>query len=196
MPAIGLRYGVVATLNSHTKGTEPTYNAGMVACEMIGANLSITRNSNPLYADDTISEDDNSITAMSLEVTGNDLTEAVRCYMLGLKKVTTGSGDTAVDTYYDTDAAAPYVGFGYIRVRRLDGVTKYEALWYYKAMFSEEAETSATKGESIEWQTPTITGRCMGVSIDSTGDLTFRKKRLFANEGDAVTWLNGLAGIS
>jgi phi13 family phage major tail protein len=183
-------------LNSHTKGTEPTYNAGMVACEMIGANLSITRNSNPLYADDTISEDDNSITAMSLEVTGNDLTEAVRCYMLGLKKVTTGSGDTAVDTYYDTDTAAPYVGFGYIRVKTLKGVKSYEGIWIYKAMFAEENENSATKGESIEWQTPTITGRAAGLMLNNVNYISFRKRALFTTFADAQTWLRTQANIT
>ena len=196
MAFIGMRHPVVATLSAHTAGSEPTYGAGKVVGHAIAGNLTITRNSNPLYGDDTIVEDDNSITAMSLELGVDDLTEEVRTYMLGLVKKTTGTGTAAVDTYYDTDAAAPYVGLGYIRVRRLDGVTKYEALWYYKAMFSEEAETGATKGESIEWQTPTITGRCMGLSIDNTGALTFRKKQYFDTESAAITWLNGLAGIT
>lgn len=196
MAFIGMRHPVVATLTAHTAGAEPTYGTGKVMGHAIAGNLSITRNNNPLYADDTIVEDDNSITAMSLEMGLDDLTEEVRTYMLGLVKKTTGTGTAAVDTYYDTDAAAPYVGFGYIRVRRLAGVTKYEALWYYKAMFSEEAENSATKNEAIEWQTPTITGRCMGLAIDSTGALCFRKKQYFDTEGDAITWLNGLAGIS
>ena len=195
MAFVGMRHPVVATLTAHTAGSEPTYGTGMVMGHSISGNLTITRNNNPLYADDTIVEDDNSITAMSLEMGLDDLTPEVRAYMLGLVKKSTGTG-TTVDTYYDTDAAAPYVGFGYIRVRRLNGVTKYEALWYYKGMFSEEAENSTTKGESIEWQTPTITARVMGLAIDSTGALTFRKKQYFDTEGDAVTWLNGLAGIS
>ena len=195
MAFVGMRHPVVATLTAHTAGSEPTYGTGMVLGHAIAGNLTITRNNNPLYADDTIVEDDNSVTSMSLELGVDDLTETVRAYMLGLVKKSTGTG-TTVDTYYDTDAAAPYVGFGYIRVRRLNGATKYEAIWYYKGMFSEEAENSATKGESIEWQTPTITARVMGLAIDSTGALTFRKKQYFDTEGDAVTWLNGLAGIS
>lgn len=196
MAFIGMRHPVVATLSAHTAGAEPTYGSGMVVGHAIQGNLTITRNSNPLYGDDTIVEDDNSITAMSLELGLDDLTATVRAYMLGLVKKTTGTGTSAVDTYYDTDASAPYVGLGYIRVRQLDGEKTYEGVWYYKAMFSEESENSATKGESIEWQTPTITGRCMGLSIDSTGALTFRKKQYFDTEGDAITWLNGLAGIS
>lgn len=196
MAFIGMRHPVVATLSTHTAGADPTYAAGMVVGHAIQGNLTITRNNNPLYGDDTIVEDDNSITAMSLELGVDDLSETVRAYMLGLVKKTTGTGTAAVDTYYDTDAAAPYVGLGYIRVRRLDGATKYQGVWYYKAIFSEESESSATKGESIEWQTPTVTGRCMGLSVDGTGALTFRKFQYFDTETAAIAWLNGLAGIT
>lgn len=196
MAFIGLRKAIAAPIATEPGNAEPTYGTGgSVIGKAIQANLTITRNNNPLYADDTIVEDDNSITAMSLELGLDDLAPEDRVKVLGLVKKTTGSNPT-VDTYYDTDASAPYVGFGYIRVRRKSGVTSYEANWLYKVMFSEETENSQTKGESIEWQTPTITGRVMGVSIDSTGALVFRKKQYFTTEGDAVTWLNGLAGIT
>ena len=68
MAFIGMRHPVVATLSAHTAGSEPTYAAGKVVGHAIAGNLTITRNSNPLYGDDTIVEDDNSITAMSLEL--------------------------------------------------------------------------------------------------------------------------------
>ena len=196
MAFIGLRKAIAAPIATEPGNAEPTYGTGgSVIGKAIQANLTITRNNNPLYADDTIVEDDNSITAMSLELGLDDLAPEDRVKVLGLVKKTAGT-NPAVDTYYDTDASAPYVGFGYIRVRRKSGVTSYEANWLYKVMFSEETENSQTKGESIEWQTPTITGRVMGVSIDSTGALVFRKKQYFTTEGDAVTWLNGLAGIT
>lgn len=195
MAFIGMRHPVVAQLEAHTDGSEPTYKAGMVIGHAIAGNLTITRNSNPLYGDDTIVEDDNGITAMSLELGTDDLEEAVRVYMLGLKSET-GFGSNAATTYYDTDESAPYVGVGYIRVRRKAGATKYQALWYYKAIFSEDSESSATKNESIEWQTPTVTGRVMGLNVGGSGELTFRKKQLFDTEAAATAWLNGLAGIT
>lgn len=196
MAFIGMRHPVVAKLASHTAGAEPTYTAGMVIGHAIAGNLTITRNNNPLYGDDVIVEDDNGITAMSLEMGLDDLEEAVRVYMLGLKEKTIGSGDSASTEYVDTDVAAPYVGVGYIRVRRKNGVTSYQAVWVYKAIFSEESEESATKGESIEWQTPTITGRCLGLDVDGSGDRAFRKKAIFTTEAAAIAWLNNLAGIT
>ena len=99
-------------------------------------------------------------------------------------------------TYYDTDKSGNDVGVGYIRVRRRNVATKFQALWIYNALFSIESENSQTKGETIEWQTPTANGRCKGLSVDGSGNRSFRKRQLFDTETAAVTWLNGLAGIT
>lgn len=196
MAYIGLRYPVVATVSGHTDGADPTYNAGKVIGHAIQANLTINRNDNPLYADDRIVEDDNGITGMSLELGLDDIPEDVQVYMLGVVKETTGSGTSAVDTYFDNDQGAPVVGVGYIRVRRKAGVTSYQAVWIYKATFGYTDETAQTKGESIEWQTPTITGRVQGVSRTGTGRLDFRAKQEFATEAEAIAWLKTKAGIT
>ena len=195
MANIGLRHLAVAKLSAHTPGAEPTYSAGVVMGKGIEANLTITRNNNPLYADDVIAEDDNGITAMSIEVRAADLENDVRVYMLGLLEKETGSGTSTVTEYHDTDKAADYVGFGYVRWRRVDGVDKFQAYWYYKVLFSEESENATTKGESIEWGTPTVTGRVMGLDVGDNAT-TFRKMRVFTSASDAVTWLNTLAGIT
>lgn len=196
MAFIGLRYPVVATMTSHTDGAEPVYGTGMVIGHAIQANLTISRNDNPLYADDRIVEDDNGITGMSLELGLDDISETVQAYMLGVVKETAGSGTSAVDTYFDNDQGAPVVGVGYIRVRRLAGVTSYQATWIYKLTFGFTDENAQTKGESIEWQTPTITGRAQGVSRTGSGRLDFRARQTFETEAAAMAWLKTKAGIT
>lgn len=192
MAFIGMRYVVAAELNAHTPGAAPTYKAGMVIGKAISGNLTITRNDNPLYADDAIAEDDRSITGMSLELGLDDLLEPAAAY-LGLVKAN-GTGDSLV--YYDTSASPKNVGVGYIRVRRKNGADVFQAVWMYKAMFSQESEKAQTKGESIEWQTPTINGRAAALDIDGTGDLVFRVKKNFDTFDDAQDYLDGLAGIT
>ena len=67
-------------------------------------------------------------------------------------------------------------------------------------MFSLTEENSQTKGESIEWQTPTINGKAFGLDTgkgaNNNGDATFRKKQNFTTEAAAEAYLDGLAGIS
>ena len=197
MAFIGMRHVVGALITSETAGSEPTYGtsgSGFIIGKAITGNLTINRNNNPLYADDAISEDDNGITSMDLELGLDDLIEDIQDKMGLLKAVTAGS--PSVTTYYDTSASAKAIGLGYIRVRRKNGVTKYQAVWIYKAIFSKNSENSQTKGENIEWNTPTVNGRCFGLPIDSTGDLSYRKIQNFDTESDAASWLNGLANYT
>ena len=196
MAFIGMRYVVAAKVASHTDGAEPTYSAGMVIGKAIQGNLTITRGNNPLRADDAIAEDDNGITAMSLELGLDDLLENVQAYLGLLKEVATGSGTSAVTEYFETSAPANDVGVGYIRVRQKDGNIIYQAVWVYNTKFSTNNENTATKGETIEWQTPTATGNCKGLLVDGSGNLTYRKKRNFSSYEDAVDYLKDLAAIT
>lgn len=191
MAFIGMRHVVAAELDTYTPGSAPTYKAGMVIGKAISGNLTINRNDNPLYADDAIAEDDRGITGMSLELGLDDLLEDASAY-LGLS-VAEGTGDTLV--YYDSTKSPNTVGVGYIRVRRKNGVDVFQAVWIYKAVFSQENEESQTKGESIEWQTPTINGRAAAVDLDGSGDMTFRVRKNFTTYAAAETYLDGLAGI-
>lgn len=195
MAFIGMRHVVAAELDSHTAGSEPSYKSGgWDVGKAIAGNLTITRNNNPLRADDVIAEDDNGITDMELELGLDDILEDIQAKMGILKEVTAGS--PSVTTYYDTSASAKDIGVGYIRVRRKNGSTKFQAIWIYKTKFSKNSENSQTKGESIEWQTPTINGKCVGLDVDGSGDVSFRKIRNFTSESDANTFLDSLAHIS
>lgn len=195
MAFIGMRHVVAAEFNSHTPGSEPTYKStGWDVGKAISGNLTITRNTNPLRADDEIAEDDNGITDMELELGVDDITEDIQAKMGMLKEVTAGSPQ--VTTYYDTTGSSKDIGLGYMRVRRKHGVTKYQAIWIYKAKFAKNSENAQTKGESIEWQTPTVNGKCAPLDVDGSGEDTFRKIRNFDTEAAANTYLDGLAGIT
>lgn len=196
MAEIGMRHIVAAPLSAHTAGAEPTYGTGFDVGMAIKGNLTITHGNNPLYADDVIAEDDNGITAMELEIGVDHLSDETEAKMGLVKAVTTGTGSSATTVYYDTDEPSKDLGIGYTRVRKKAGVTTFQGVWVYKAKFSKNAENSQTKGESIEWQTPTVNGRCAGISVSSTGELTFRKKQNFTTEEDCNEWLDGLAGIT
>lgn len=197
MAFIGLRYPVAANFSQTADGVAPTYSNGTVIGRAIQANLTKSHNNNPLYADDIIDEDDNSLTAMSLSLGLNDLLDDERAMLLGdIAVMSSGTTPTATGEYDEAGVGASPVGFGYIRVRRKGGLTKYQAVWYWKMLFAEDNEESQTKGENIEWKTPTITGRAHGCYIDSTGTAKFRRRKTFSTEAEAKAWLNTKAGIS
>ena len=200
MAFIGMRHVVAAPLTAHQPGSEPTYGTGFAVGLGMKANLTINHNDNPLYAEDSIAEDDNGITSMELELGVDDLTDEVEANMGLVKKVeqTTGSGQSAVTTatYYDTDEPAKDLGVGYMRVRQKGNKKTFQALWIFKTKFAKQSEEAKTKEEKIEWQTPTVKGRCCGLNVGGNGEMRFRKRRTFDTEAEAAAWLDELAHIT
>ena len=191
MAFVGLLYAVAAPIQTEADGQAITYGKGQVIGGMMTAEISYTRNSNPLYADDRVMEEDNSITGGTIKMGVDDVNDDARVMMLGDVK----EGDAGEEVYHETGESAPYVGTGYIRVRRTDNKTNYIAYWVHKAIFGIGTESAKTKGQNIEWQTPTLEGSIMGVKNNAALQTRFRERRTFTKESEARAWLNKKAGI-
>ena len=191
MAFVGLLYAVAAPIQTEADGQAITYGKGQVIGGMMTAEISYTRNSNPLYADDRVMEEDNSITGGTIKMGVDDVNDDARVMMLGDVK----EGDAGEEVYHETGESAPYVGTGYIRVRRKDNMTNYIAYWVHKAIFGIGTESAKTKGQNIEWQTPTLEGSIMGVKNNAALQTRFRERRTFTKESEARAWLNKKAGI-
>lgn len=191
MAFVGLLYAVAAPIQTEADGQAITYGKGQVIGGMMTAEISYTRNSNPLYADDRVMEEDNSITGGTIKMGVDDVNDDARVMMLGDVK----EGDAGEEVYHETGESAPYVGTGYIRVRRKDNKTNYIAYWVHKAIFGIGTESAKTKGQNIEWQTTTLEGSIMGVKNNAALQTRFRERRTFTKESEARTWLNKKAGI-
>ena len=191
MAFVGLLYAVAAPIQTEADGQAITYGKGQVIGGMMTAEISYTRNSNPLYADDRVMEEDNSITGGTIKMGVDDVNDDARVMMLGDVK----EGDAGEEVYHETGESAHYVGTGYIRVRRKDNKTNYIAYWVHKAIFGIGTESAKTKGQNIEWQTPTLEGSIMGVKNNAALQTRFRERRTFTKESEARAWLNKKAGI-
>lgn len=191
MAFVGLLYAVAAPIQTEADGQAITYGKGQVIGGMMTAEISYTRNSNPLYADDRVMEEDNSITGGTIKMGVDDVNDDARVMMLGDVK----EGDAGEEVYHETGESAPYVGTGYIRVRRKENKTNYIAYWVHKAIFGIGTESAKTKGQNIEWQTPTLEGSIMGVKNNAALQTRFRERRTFTKESEARVWLNKKAGI-
>ena len=134
---------------------------------------------------------DNSITGGTIKLGVDDASDEARVMLLGDVK----EGEAGEETYHETGESAPYVGTGYIRVRRKDNKTSYIAYWVHKAIFGLGTESAKTKGQSIEWQTPTLEGSIMGVKNNPALQVRFRERRMFARESEARAWIDKKAGI-
>lgn len=84
-----------------------------------------------------------------------------------------------------TGDSANYVGYGFITAEMLDGVQKYRACLLRKVKFQEGEESYETKGDSIVFKTPSLSGVAMG-----TNQTDWRiKSPYFDTEAEADEWL-------
>lgn len=196
MAKIGLLFPVMAPIAAENYGEPPVYGEGFVVGKAISAEKSITVNSTPLYGDDAVAENDTSFASGTLTLgvtdfgTTRDSNLAVQAKILGHRIMTINGAEVLRKSQSDE---APYLGTGYYKTKMISGEKFYEATWLYKTQYQEPSESTNTKGQSVEWQTPTITGNIMLVE-GMDGD-TWEDTAQFATRQEAENWLKSLANI-
>ena len=191
-PNVGMMYPVWAPLTTHTDGSMPTYGTGRVIQEARNATITRTYNDNPLYGDDRIVDDDNSLTALTMTFESTGLSNEDRKALLGEEDY----GTSGVSGQWVSDNETPWGGFGFIRKMRLDGVKKFEAWVTLKIKFTEESQATNTREGSISWGTPTLNGRAAGLYVDSTDKQRFQLHKDFDTIAAAKSWLNTMLNVS
>lgn len=148
MATIGLRDVYYAKLKTDPVGGTATYDTPVRIVGAISANVNPNSSSASLFADDGPQDTAATLGEISLELNMSDLPLATQAELLGhtiedgvLKKK---GGDVP-----------PWVAIGF---RTLKSNGSYRYYWLNKGKFATPEEDLKTKGDSIEFQTPTITG--------------------------------------
>lgn len=141
-----------------------------------------------LYGDDGKAEYDKEF--KYAEVTLNTTTLPVQAHNILFGHEVKQDGDGMVNVKFRTTDTPNYVGFGIYVKEKVDGVKKYVAMWMYKVKFTEGQESFKTKGDNIEYQTPSISGQAIGIS-----DNSWKETRIFDTEKEAQEWIDEMAGI-
>lgn len=189
MAKIGLKYPVAAVIKTEPTSGFPTYDTGFIVGKAISCEKNLESNNNPLYADDAVVENDTSFAngtlTLGVDDFGNTTEEGmeIQAKLLGHEIVTDGTTKVLRRKAGDN---ASNVGFGFYKTKIIRNVKMYEATLLYKVKFQLPSESANTKGESIEWQTPSIEGRIM--AIDAGG--TYEDTAIFETESEARDWLN------
>lgn len=143
-------------------GNTVTYSNGGIAGHAISYSLSAERGDNvDLYADNEIVETDfGKFKSGTLTLKTDNLSDSISKALLGCKEVTRTVGSASVtELVWDDDQSPVEVGFGVIETKQVAGVDKYRAVVLARVTFSLNSEEATTKGESVEWQTPSIEGK-------------------------------------
>lgn len=157
-----------------------------------------TPDDNPLYANNGEAENDNSsASGGTLTLTLDRLTKEAAADMYNLqvvKATTTVNGQPVTGEglrYTGMEQSSP-LGTAFIRMLQEDGVRKHEVLLYRRATYSMPTEAAQTLGESIEWQTPEITGSVMGMEGDGTN--AWYETFVFPTQAAAIAYIESVFG--
>lgn len=199
MAGIGM-YGVFYAKAVIQNGIVTGYTGGT---KMMGKAISATfepntPDDNPLYANNGEAENDSSgASGGTLKLTLDRLTMDAAADLYGLQVVETTvqvNGEQVQGKglkYTGLETSSP-VGTAFIRMLQEDGVRKHEVLLYRRATYSMPSENAQTIGESIEWQTPEISGSVMGMEDD--GSNAWYETFVFPTQAAAIAYIESVLG--
>lgn len=156
MASIGMQGMKYAILVTEGEGAETTYQTAKEFIGAISANITPNSAEASLYGDDKLMEYSSSFQNATVSLTAADDNDEVFADLLGRKK------ETSTGRYRSNiNDVAPYVGFGYIVSKMINGQTKYRAQFFPKMRFKVFVPEASTKGENLEFKTITVEGMTM-----------------------------------
>ena len=175
MAYVGLRKPIIAQLLPEGGYSEP------FACgKAIGITVTPSYAEASLYADDIQAEYDKEFNYADVTLNTSALPIQAHKEMFGH----TIGGDSETEINYNTNDEQNYVGMGWVSSEKVDGKRKYVGNFLCKTKFSEPTEDYSTKGENIEYKTPSISGRALALD---NGD--WKKADSFETEREALAYV-------
>lgn len=172
MAYVGLRKPIIAQLKS-----DGTYDDPFAFGKAIGLQVTPNYAEGSLYADDSQAEYDKEFSYA--EVTLNTSTIPIVAH-----EKMFGHTVTEKNVRFNGDDQNNDVGVGWISVEKVNGVRSFIGNFLNKVKFSEPSEDYATRGESIEYKTPSITGRASTVDGGR-----WKETETFTTEAEAKNWI-------
>lgn len=192
MANVGLKTFLYAPLTED--GGAATYTAAKRLAGAIEAKFAIELNNAPIYHDDVLGFEDTSFKKGTITLGIDDDDDVIFAELLGQKiaaeSVTLPGSAEPISvkkvTASNNDVPIP-VGFGYITGKQVDAVKKYKVEFYKKVTFKPFKTDAKTKGESLEFVTPSIEG-----TVATIADGSWNVSATFDTVEQAVAYLEGL----
>ncbi|MGZ0131890.1 major tail protein [Priestia megaterium] len=170
-----------------TKDDETGYTAGPVKsfAPAMSANVNRNSSSTSLYADNGVEAVNTSTGETELELGTSKIPLPVQAEVLGheirkgvlIRKKTDKAPDIAVGFRSEND----------------DNSDKL--VWLYKGKFQVPSQEFATKGESVEYQTRTITGKFANRKFDGVSDIEVDTNDESIPDGVVENWFNEVVDL-
>lgn len=182
MPNFGLSHPIIAKHNV----AAGTYTNAIKCGKAI--NTSVTQNYNEAstYADNAMDESVKEFKNATVELGVNKVPKDAVEILFGHKIAEDGTETS------NTEDSGSYVGYGFITAEMNSGVKQYRACLLTKVKFKEGAESYQTKGDSIQFSTPTLSGEAFG----NNENVWRIKSPYFNTEKECDEWIMEQMGLT
>lgn len=185
MPTFDLR-GIKIAKYTNTNGVL-SYDTPVPVGDAMSANLELQFAEAKLYAEGSLAEYAKDITGGTISIGVKYIQDTAQMDMFGTTEVTRTVGTKTIKSRKTgKDTQGNYVGIGFFAPDKIDGATKFTAIFIYKALFGEPAMSLETKGDSIKFQTPTTSGMFL-TADDAAGSM--KEVAVCDTSADAVAWI-------
>lgn len=176
----GLKHFVYAPYDPKTATHRNGRVLGAISC-----NISVTNSNARLDVDDRLKESDARVTGGTVEANTDDIPDEDSAILLG-HTIDESTGDLIAN---EADES-PTVGWGFYGPISRNNATKYRAVFLTQVKFGEPSDENQTKGENVEFKTPTISGQIM---MDDLG--VWKREHTFDTEPEAIAWVDSKADV-
>lgn len=180
MPNFGLSKPWIAKLNPATN----TYSDAFKCGKAISTSVTPNYNEAPLYADNIQTENVTEFKNANVNIGTDRLPQQAAVVMFGHTVAKNGEESSR------TEDEAGYIGYGFITAEIQSGVKKYRACVLLKVKMKEGEESFETKGESIVFKTPSLSGTAIA---NDNGEWRI-KSPYYATEAEADKWIQTKLG--
>lgn len=179
MANFGLSNPWVAPYQVSADGTQETYGTPIKAGEAVNTNA------NPKYVETKLHGDNKAVEVVK-EYVSTDVTLGVTRIPVVMAEMMFGHKVTEKGTEVsNANDSAPYVGYAFITKEIEAGVTKFRGCLFPKVQMVEGEESYETKGENVQFKTPTLSGTGMA---RLNGDWRIKSPK-YDTEQEVVEWI-------
>jgi hypothetical protein len=154
--------------------------------KLVSANVTYNPSDAELYADDSLAEQDSSITGLSIAVETDDLDTNNILLIYGATENSDG------DIVFSISDTPPEGGFAFYKRGKKNGEQYFQGQYYPRVRAQRTANNAQTKGSQTAFQTESLT--LTGMATDDGVYEEYSPR--FATEAEARAWVEAKCGVT
>ena len=192
MPTFDARYIQIAKYNYNKETKAVSYTDKTKVGDTMAVNMELKFAEGRLYAEGKLAEYLKEATGGTISMAVKYILEAAQKMMYGATESSRTASDKQIKGLrFSSKDVANYVGVSLYAPDKIDGVTKYTTMFAAKALFGPPAYSFATKGQNIEFKTPTTSGEFLP---DDSDDEILIDTAICDTIEEAKAWCDAVLG--